>query len=73
MSLFYGLRTAKERSPNAKKLIARYVQTMARGWIIAIAVLISPGEVPTSFPTVEVVGLPFFRAAIFVHWRLQAL
>ena len=41
MSLFYGLRTAKERSPNAKKLIARYVQTMARGWIIAIAVLIA--------------------------------
>ena len=41
MSLFYGMRTAKERSLASKTLIRRYLQTMARGWVVAIAVLIS--------------------------------
>jgi membrane protease YdiL (CAAX protease family) len=40
LSLFYGMRAAKERRPDTGKIIGRYLQIMARGWAIAIAVLI---------------------------------
>lgn len=39
MSVFYALRHARERAPGSNQLIARYWQTMLRGWAVTIAVL----------------------------------
>lgn len=41
LSLFYGLRSSNERPVGSDQLVARYLRTMLRGWVVAGAVVIA--------------------------------
>jgi membrane protease YdiL (CAAX protease family) len=81
MSLFFGLRSAKERRVGTEKLIGRYMRTALRGVVVAIAVLLAWKLAGRSFEELglglppaplEIAGIAFALATIGVlAWQVS--